>query len=119
MPEKQVYGYGNTDVPYFSVNAVWLVVVVCLAIAAILSSNSSLFAVLSILMRGILGLGSIVNGFYWIISDKWPFRSQNLSMRSRRFGGGLLIVVGLIAVITAFLGYGFNGHEPFMWWKNS
>ncbi len=118
MAEQQLDNQGkNAIIRYLTVNLIWIVILVILSISSVLSTWRFGFAVLSILTRGIMGIGVIINGIYWMVSKNWPFRDKNLTTGKKQFGGILLIVVGLIGVITALMGYGFNGNPRFLWWE--
>lgn len=72
---------------------------------------------LRIFARGILGLLSAYHGFIMLFTSKIYYLTKGNTKRQRRFSGILLFLLGLGMISTAFMGYGMNGNDQYIWWK--
>lgn len=72
---------------------------------------------LRVASRGLFGVLLIYDSVYLIFTNKWSFLSINISRKQRIFSGFMLGMVGIIMLITAFLGFGINGDPRLFWWR--
>jgi uncharacterized membrane protein len=115
MEEKKVK---NNSI-YIIIHVIALVLIVLCEIASytIFSTPNNLRLLFRVISRGIIGLICIYNAFYLLCTTKLSFLCLKSNSKRRHMYGIILGVVGLIALVTAFLGYGTNGDPRLIWWK--
>ncbi len=70
-----------------------------------------------VIARGVFGILILYNSAHLLFTKNPSFIDSSGSTKKRIFVGILLGFVGLITVITAFLGYGVNGDPVLRWWE--
>jgi len=85
----------------------------------VLRTNLDFSLFCRVISRGIFGLLLLYNAIYLIFTSKWSFLWISATSKQRLICGVLLGLVGLVEVVTAFLGYGTNGDPRLIWWKQN
>ncbi|NLC18053.1 MAG: hypothetical protein GX757_02335 [Clostridiales bacterium] len=70
-----------------------------------------------VLLRGAFGLLMIYNGIYLLFTKGESLLVKSGSAGNRKIIGMILMLTGLLAFITAVMGYGLNGY-PALDWKS-
>jgi len=68
-----------------------------------------------VLLRGAFGLLMLYNGIYLLFTKGESALVKSASVSNRRLMGLILSLTGMIAFITAVMGYGLNGYPALDW----
>lgn len=97
---------------YLSANIVIIVTFLILVITAIFLTNRIQVYYIGIASRMILGILCVFNGIWNACTNYYSIINNN---RFQKYGKiarwlwWLIFIVGVLCIITAFMGYGFNG----------
>lgn len=103
----------------YVVSAIMVISFILLELVSIiaLQDNDDTKLLLRVIARGIFGLLMFYNSLHLLFTNAGSILGKNLTLKQRRLSGILIGIVGLIMIVTAFLGYGTNGDPRYYWWK--
>lgn len=97
---------------YLSANIVIIVTFLILVITAIFLTNRIQVYYIGIASRMILGILCVFNGIWNACTNYYSIINNNRFQKNgkiTRWLWWLIFIVGVLCIITAFMGYGFNG----------
>lgn len=93
---------------YNTINISAVILILCLVLALFVLSSEQIL--IGVLIRGFFALLIIYNAVYLVFTKQPSFLLRKGQEEHRILLGGLLLTVGLFALITAFMGYGIYGY---------
>lgn len=108
----------NKNPIYIVIHVIALVLFLLCEIASytIFHNPENIRLLFRVIARGLLGVMCVYNAFYLLCTTQWSFLCKKATLKKRRIYGVILGIVGLLTIITAFLGYGTNGDPRLIWW---
>lgn len=90
---------------------------ICMIFVLLIFALEDQKVLFGVLLRGAFGLLMIYNGIYLLFTKGASVLVKSASTSNRRILGMILLLTGLMAFITAVMGYGLNGY-PALDWKS-
>lgn len=93
---------------YIIINVLQMAAAFLLLMSAMLVRDNKTLYVIGIIVRMNLGLWCVINGVWNYFTRFYSFKRFK---KIPRWGWLLLILIGIMCIVTAFMGYGFNNVE--------
>ncbi|MDF2537397.1 MAG: hypothetical protein K0S76_418 [Herbinix sp.] len=104
---------------FILINVLMGIIVLAMGVLSIITPSDPIKTklLIRVLLRGMISLLTLYNSIYLLFTKKYTPLAKDVSTKQRYFAGILLGIVGLIMLLTAFLGYGINGDPRLIWWE--
>lgn len=101
---------------YSSYNIINIIgIALCLLLVILIFGFESQKVLFGVLLRGAFGLLMLYNGIYLLFTKGESALVKSSSKSNRMIMGFILLFTGLLAFVTAVMGYGLNGYPALDW----